>query len=546
MTWLWESLTTSRPEAEVRCWDGKTLRPTTWDEFVRTAAEVTAGLRQRGIERGRRVACILTNTPEVLASTLGIWGAGATVASVPTIARGMSVPDYARRIDRICEEVGSPLLLVEERFASHLAATGRVGREIVTYESLPAGRRADWTFPAEHDVAFVQYSSGSTSDPRGCMLTTSAIGAQLRLLGETLGVDPDRDRGMMWLPLSHDMGFFGGLLLCWAFGLPGLLSTPERFLGTPRTWLDDCAGFGATITAGPSSALALATRAARGRRPAPLALRTCVVGGERIDWDTVTGAAEVLGECGLGLQAITPAYGLAEAVLAVSVADPDRIPAAVAVDSRALAEGETVEVDATTPGSTWVVSVGSPLPGVRLDIRAEDDAGAPRLDVGEIRVQTPSLAAGYLNDPAATAATFVDGWLRTGDLGFVRERELHVTGRIDDLLVVDGRNVYARDIEALAGASGLTRPGNCVVIDLPGRGRSEIVLVAERASEDEDPRRVAAGLARITARAAGLTLDRCVFVERGALPKTPSGKPQRYRCRALAMEAGRDVTVVRL
>jgi len=537
---LWDALTAPRSHVETRTFDGHRFHAGTWDELRSRAAEISDALRRRGVGEGVPVACILTNTFDVAASLLGVWGAGATVVSLPTIARGMTVPDYAARIGGLCADAACPFVLVEGRFAPILAATERLQLPIVSYESLRGSSSTDLSFPAEDDVVFVQYSSGSTHEPLGCMLTARAIAAQLELLRDALALDPERDRGMMWLPLSHDMGLFGGLLLCWTAGIPGMLGTPERFLARPRTWLDDCVSFGATITAAPSSAVGMAIRAARLRPPAgALSLRACVVGGERIEWSTIELAVAELGRHGFSLDSITPAYGLAEATLAVSVGVPGQRPRVAWAQAGELAGGRFVTAPRGTEGSVAVVSVGRPLSGVDVRIEAEDG-------VGEIRVRTPSAAAGYANDPAATGRTFVEGEVRTGDLGFLEGGELFFTGRADDLLVVGGRNVYARDVEAVAANTGAIKPGNCVVVDVPGTAGTALALVAELANGADDPRRVAAVLAREAVRATGIVLDQCVFMEHGMLPKTPSGKPQRFRCRQIVLEGGAERARVRM
>ena len=253
-------------------------------------------------------------------------------------------------------------------------------------------------------------------------------------------------------------------------------------------------------------------------------MRRLILGGERIDLAAVQGALEVLAPRGLDRGAITPAYGLAEATLAVTVAEPDRPFSA-----------------RPAPGDGGpVVSCGSPLPGfsVRIDRRSDET-------VGEICVRAPSLSTGYIGNPELTATRFRDGELRTGDLGFVTDGELHVVGRLDDLLVIGGRNVHARDVEAVLARDGRLRAGACAVVDLPGDGRrARFAAVAETTHQANDLEPLARDLAMTAMESAGLPIDECVLLPRGAFPKTPSGKPQRFRCREIA--SGEPAGAVRI
>ena len=485
-------------------------------EMIGRGERAAAGLARRGVEPGTRVACIITNSPQACASVTGIWLAGGVVVSVPIIARATTVPEYQDQLRRICEHTGAPLLLVEARFAPFLEG---LGVDVVTHEELPADRALALDPPGEDDIAFVQYSSGSTREPRGCALTTSTIAAQLDLLSEALALDPERDRGLAWLPLSHDMGFFGAYLNFWRANVDGMITAPERFLGAPRTWLDDCAEFGATLTVTPALGLGMAARAARGAPPAGgLGLRACIVGGDLVHPHTLDTVDEVLGPLGLGRDRVVPAYGLAEATLAVTMSalgeQPHLAPAPGAQESQ-----------------PPFVSAGRPLRGVEL--RIEGDEG-----VGEILVRSPSLASGYFEDEAATAEAFAGGELRTGDLGFLSDGELYVVGRADDVIKVGARKVWATEVEAALAQEPAVRAGNCALVLVPDSTGQRLVVLAEPADESGALETAARRVGRRALEAGGIGIGECVFLARGSLPKTPSGKVQRYRCRQLAREGG--------
>jgi acyl-CoA synthetase (AMP-forming)/AMP-acid ligase II len=495
-----------------------------WEDCVREAERVAAGLRERGIRRGSRVACVLTNSAAVCTGLFGIWLAGGTVVSLPTPSRGTTAERYATDLARLCAHVGSEVLLLESRFAQFVPSDLASAVTIHTFEELPVHRSVGFEPPEMDEVAFIQYSSGSTAAPKGCMLTGAAIMAQLERLREALGIDRS-DRGLMWLPLSHDMGLFGGMLTAWTGGMDGAIGTPERFVASPRTWFDDLADFGATFTVSPNFALGLAARAARrmppkGRSP----LRACILGAERLDWGTLTEAARVLGPYGLKLDTLTPAYGLAEATLAVTAMPPEEPPRSLDVDLEEALAGRLVPRDEEHAGSTRLVCLGRPLRDVEVGI-------ADGADVGEVTVASPALARGYVNDEQRTAERFHDGRFHTGDVGFVHEGEVYLLGRTDDMLSIGGTNVHAGELEAMLTRHPVLRAGSCALVDDPRSGA--LVLLAEPTSEEAEFDSVARDLNSHSILRFGVPIDDFVFVRRGTLPKTPSGKVQRFRCRQL-------------
>jgi acyl-CoA synthetase (AMP-forming)/AMP-acid ligase II len=461
---------------------------------------------------------------------------GASIVSMPAVARGMSLSGYLAQLRRICVDARPRLVLVASEFARGLADAG-LGVAVKAFEDLPADGHLDPSFRRGDEEVFVQYSSGSTTDPRGCMLTADAIAHQLSALELALQTDPDRDLGVSWLPLSHDMGLFGCLLLSYWTGTPLVLGSPTRFLTRPFTWFDDCARSGATITVAPNFAFELAARAARARAPGTFPMRKCIVGGERVELRTLRELQRAVGSDLFPDSALIPAYGLAEAVLAVTITPLTEPPRVLDVDPRALANHEVAPTESGASPSLALVSAGRPLPGNEVRIAGTGD-------IGEICVRSPSLALGYLERPDLTAEKFRSGELQTGDLGFVSDGELFVTGRLDDMLSVGGRNVFARDIEIELAKVGGIRPGSCAVVDVDRDGERRLVLVAELADTHPEPAQLARRVNRIARETAGVQVRDCLFVPRGRLPKTPSGKVQRFRCRELATSPGEDLRAV--
>jgi fatty-acyl-CoA synthase len=529
---LWDTFLSPRTLArDTWQWNGVEFRRRTYGDGLAAARHAAAGLRRRGVRPGSVVALVITNGPDAISCVGGAWFAGAKVASLPIVARGMTVDGYTAQLRGLCELLGAECLVVEDRFLGFIPDDTDLGVDIVGCRGLlETADMADVTPPPPAETIFIQFSSGTTSEPRGVELTGKAIEAQLEMLSREGEIDRERDCGYTWLPMSHDMGFFGCFLLAWYSGIPGVMSTPERFLAAPRTWFDDCAEFGATLSAAPPFALDLAARAERVRSSGkPLKLRQCLIGAEEILWPTLENALDAFGPRGLTAGALAPGYGLAEAVLGVTGERPGKAPSFLDVDAEALADGQLQPVEPDRPAARRLVSAGEPLPGVTVKID-------PRS--GEILVAGPSLASRYFGNEKLTVERFVDGELRSGDIGFLHEGKLFVGGRNDDLLTVRGRNVYLQETERrLDEETGLSA-GNCAIVGVHDRGRPIVVLVAELSDRHVDAQELAVRLHRLTLESCGLAIDDFLFLERGSFPKTPSGKAQRYRCRQLAAMSG--------
>lgn len=531
---LWDDIFDIAPRAGrgITLFDGDRPRRVLWNEVVADAAACADGLRRRGVQTGDLVGTVLTNSQAAVAGLLGIWLAGGVAASLPVPARGMPLPQYVAQLLDLSREFDAPFLLSDDAVAQALranAADGKNGRALAGWSDVRGSGRLTGTPPTDEQLAFVQYSSGSTSAPKGCMLSARSIAAQVELVIAMLGAD-EHDIVSSWLPLSHDMGLFGLMLPTCARGAELVLSSPERFLARPRSWLSDCAEHGATISAGPSSALRLAARGARhGGGGQPLRLRQVVVGAEPIHPAELEALVDAFGPSGLTPEVFMCAYGMAEATLAVTAIGRDEAPSAIALDCVALADGNVRDAEPDSPGVTTVMSVGRALPGTTIEL---EPGGSQRLS--EIHVRSTCLASGYLGDPEQSAARFADGRFATGDLGFERDGQLYVVGRVDDMISINGRNVYASEIETAIASLAEIRRGCCTIVDVPRAGGTALVALAEVAEETADLARLAGEMSRLAAHAAGVRLDECLFLAKGQLPKTPSGKIQRYRSRALA------------
>jgi fatty-acyl-CoA synthase len=389
-------------------------------------------------------------------------------------------------------------------------------------------------------LAILQFTSGSTADPKGVMIPHRTISANLDAIVAATDFDPDEDVIVSWLPLYHDMGLVGMLTLPMTTGSDLVLASPQDFMASPARWVEWLSDHRATATAGPNFSWALAARAMRRLHGLDLSrLRVALNGAEPVDPESVEALVAAGAPHGLRPGAVFPAFGMAEVTIAGTFPEPMSGLRTDVVDRRVLeTERYAAAVDVAAPGARRLALLGRPVPG--LEIRVVDpESGSARheREVGELEIRGTSVTPGYYDRPDATAAAFHDGWLRTGDLAYTVDGELVMCGRIKDLIIVAGRNVYPQDVErAVAKVDGV-RAGNVVAFGVDGRrGQEAIVVVAESKADDLDP--VRAEVAERVRDSVGLAARDVVLVAPGSLPKTSSGKLQRALCRARYLEEG--------
>jgi fatty-acyl-CoA synthase len=410
---------------------------------------------------------------------------------------------------------------------------------VVGLKELEAERAAAYERPAVSagDLAVLQFTSGATADPKGVMLPHRAIVANLDAAAQA-GRLQDDDVFVSWLPLYHDMGFIGLLTLPMISGTELVLAPPLEFLASPSRWMEWLSEFRGTVSAGPNFAYALAARSLRRMNDLDLSRwRLALSGAEPVDPATMEAFCEAGARHGLDPMAVYPCFGMAEVAIAGTFPEPMTGLRLDTVDRAAL-ETERRAVPATGEGSRTLAFLGRAVPG--LEIRVCDPFSGAVLDdrvAGELEIRGTSVTPGYYEHPDATAAAFHDGWLRTGDQAYLVDGELVLCGRIKDMIIVAGRNVFPEDVErAVADVDGV-RAGNVVAFGIEGRrGFEAIVIVAETKADDTNPVRDA--VARRVKESVGLAVADVLLVQPGTLPKTSSGKLQRSlaRTRYLAEE----------
>ncbi|MCC6848187.1 MAG: AMP-binding protein [Deltaproteobacteria bacterium] len=499
----------------------------------------------------RRALLVFEPGLDFVAAFFGCLYAG--VVAVPVYPpEGRDPAGGAARIARIAADAGAWRVLTTGVLVRALApamrpALGEEGSRILVDE-LPVGTEAAWRPPAVGgaDIAFLQYTSGSTATPRGVMVTHANLMAHGARVAVVLGLDPDAV-AVSWLPVCHDMGLVGTLLIPLQIGFRSVQMAPLAFLERPGRWLRAITRYRGTLSPAPNFAYDLAARKVtpEERRGLDLgAWRAAMNGAEPIRVGTVERFVAAFAPCGFRHEAFVPCYGLAEATLMVAGGPAGEGPVRLAVDAEALDDARVVVVPAAEAGARVLVGSGRAMPDVAVRI-VHAASGAPARDgeVGEIRVAGPTVAAGYWRRPAETAGAFggpPGGGLRTGDLGFVHDGVLFVTGRCKDLIVVRGRNHHPHDLEdAAVAAHPALRPGGGAAFACDAADGEAVVVVHEVDAEDAATMQAAAAAIRdAIARRHGLAVARVVLIAPRTLPKTTSGKVRRSACRA-ALAAGR-------
>jgi acyl-CoA synthetase (AMP-forming)/AMP-acid ligase II len=376
--------------------------------------------------------------------------------------------------------------------------------------------------PAADGIAFLQYTSGSTARPKGVKVTHANLLANLAMIQAAEANDAS-SRGLSWLPAYHDMGLIEGILQPLYAGYPAWLMPPTAFLQRPQRWLEAISRLRVSVSGAPDFAYALCARRIAEEELAHLDLRSWRVaynGSEPVSARTLAAFARRFAPCGFREAALRPVYGLAEATLLVSASRAAHAsPRALALDAAALAEGRVELAGPGHPAGVSVVSCGPPVPGIEITIRAPDG------EVGEIQVSGPSVTRGYWSQGHAP------GPLGTGDLGFLHQGELYVTGRLKDLVILRGRKLYPQDIErsveechgAIEGAVAFAVP--------EGHIDRLIVLAEVERAADADWDCVLHAIADAVFRRHECAIAATVLVRRRTLPRTSSGKLMRFRCR---------------
>ncbi len=540
----------SRPDSGLRLLDRREEATwASWGSIHRASRTVGARLVALGLAPGERVALIYPTGLDFFHAFFGILHAGGVPVPLYPPVRLGRLDEYHRRTAAMLKAAGTRLVMTETRIKRLLGPTVATARPYLgccTLDDLPTVEKsavAELTASVEmgpDDLALVQFSSGTTVAPKPVALSHRAILAQARILNsfwpETSELEGEglRHSGVSWLPLYHDMGLIGCIFP--AIGLKTVLTLigPEVFVARPAVWLRALSRYQATVSPAPNFAYGLCVEKIRDEELEGVDLsnwRVALNGAEPVAPAVLRRFQERFAPWGFRPEALTPVYGLSEASLAVTFSALHEPFTTTRFDREALAEDRVVPLAEDLEGSQELPSLGPPLPEFDLRIADREGRTAPPDRVGRVLVKGPSLMDGYLDQPEATARAFIDGWLDTGDLGFLHQGELYLTGRAKDVVILRGRNHPPHDIEQAVGEVEGLRKGCVVAVShLEEEADTEsLYLFVEHSREASDEeiadltRACRAAVLAVT----GLRVDRVLILAPGTLPRTSSGKLRR-------------------
>ncbi|HKM90396.1 MAG TPA: AMP-binding protein [Candidatus Acidoferrales bacterium] len=537
----------------------------TYGQLLDRVTAFARGLENLGIAPGERVAILLPTCADFFYVFLGTQMAAAIPVPIYPPVRADRIEEYAARQAGILRSAEVSAIITfgrAERVARLLEPQVPSLRRVVTAAQIAAlGTRPGQLSSARHvassDVAFLQYTSGSTGDPKGVTLTHANLLANIHAIVAGVNMNPT-DRAVSWLPLYHDMGLIGAWMCPMYAGAPLALMSPLAFLSRPERWLWAIHEHRGTVTAAPNFAYELCVRKVPDERIEGLnlsSMRYMLNGAEPVNPATLERFSARFAQYGFDRRALMPVYGLAENSVAVSFTPAMRgwrvdwlDRAALENDGRAVpvaapgvaAAGRNGDGGAADPGVVGFVSAGFPIAGNEVCI--VDDAGneVPERVEGRLLFRSPSSTSGYYRNPTATAGLLREGgWLDSGDRAYFAEREIFITGRAKDIIIKAGRNLYPHEIEEMAAGAAGVRKGCVVAFGMvdESSGTERLVVVAE--TSERDPARraeIAAGIRERVAEGVGLPPDDVEMVAAGAVPKTSSGKLRREATRTLFRE----------
>ena len=510
---------------------------------LRDGAHRWAHTMCNAVEKGDRVVLCMPTSMDFLHGFFAVQLLGAVAVPMPYAFHRQAeyLEEYLKTRASVIDDCGAVALvthpdledvslMLAERCGSlrNVYTTADLDETAIAFE--PRLVQAD-------ELALLQYTSGSTGTPKGVEITHRSMIWNLTGIGKGMQA-VEGDKVVSWLPLYHDMGLIGGWLWPLANGCEHAIMATEVFLTNPFFWLQAMTQIKATITVAPNFGYALCVKRVKDEMLGSLDLsnlRVALCGAEPIDGAVMAAFHDRFAKAGLSPHVLIPVYGLAEATLAVTFCDPESPIMAKSLDRQKLeVDGIVEEVPPETEGALTVVCVGTPLLDSRVRVVGDDDQPLPDGSQGEIAVQSGSVMKGYFQRPDVSAGALRGGWLHTGDLGFVHDGRLFVTGRIKDLIITYGRNFYPHDIEWLAAEAKGVRTGCVAAFGVPNEDASteEIVLVAEtRVTQRDELVQMRRDIRKLLISTIECNPKHIVLVAPRRVPKTTSGKIRRVEAR---------------
>jgi 1-acyl-sn-glycerol-3-phosphate acyltransferase len=507
------------------------------------AESMAAGLANAGVGAGQAVAIMLPTGRDFFIAFLGILLAGAVPVPIYPPARLTQIGDHLRRQSAILANCGATMLITvpEARPLAWLLREDvpTLARMATVADLAQGGAKPAFPVPQAEDLAFLQYTSGSTGNPKGVMLTHANLLANIRAMRGAIGADSN-DVFVSWLPLYHDMGLIGGWLGGLYCAYPLVVMSPVTFLNRPSRWLRAIHRYRGTLSAGPNFAYEVCASRVDDQDLEGLDLaswRLAFNGAEAVDPGTVARFTERFAEYGFRRNAMAPVYGLAECGLGLAFPPLGREPLVDRVDARELALAGRASPAATHDANALrFVACGHALPGHEIRIVDADGRELPERTEGRIEFRGPSATGGYFRNAEATRALMDGDWLDTGDLGYFADADLFITGRAKDIIIRGGQHVHPNELEAAVGDVAGVRRG-CVaafgVTDAQSGTEKVVILAETRLEEGEARERLRAEIARVALAQLGAPADDIVLAPPHTVLKTSSGKIRRAASREL-------------
>ena len=515
-----------------------------WSEIHHDARVVAAALQARGLVPGDHVAILGPTSRPLMTVIQGCWLAGLASMVLPLPMRMGSLEVFVESTRARIRHGDAKLVLIDDLLADfYESAPGDPPIEpmaAVMPGSPGAPNAEQWQQPPDDPerLIILQYTSGSTSEPKGVMIPDRVLRANIDASCEAAELGP-HEVMVSWLPLYHDMGLVGFLSIPMTQGCQLVQAAPQDFMAKPGNWMQWISDWGGTATAGPNFSWVLATRALGRMHDLDLSTLTLALSGaEPVDPSAVEAFVAAAEPFGFSATGVFPAFGMAE--VAIGGAFPPRHRGMVvdSVDREVLERSRVAKpLDLADADEELDVRrlplLGKAVPGLEMRVVNPDTyEQLPERHVGELLLRGTSVTPGYYKRPDATAALFRDGWLCTGDLAYLLDGELVLCGRIKDVIIVGGRNVFPEDIERAVGVLEGVRAGNVIAFGVEGyKGKESVVVVAEVRTDDEAT--VRESIHHRTLEVCGLPPRDVMLVKPGTLPKTSSGKLQRAKCREL-------------
>ncbi len=528
----------------------------TYEELYHVALHVARFLQGLGIQKGDRVILVLPTSEEFFHAYWGVLALGAVPVPLYPPIRLHRMDDYEKYIENIARDCDAHAIITDKDIGPMLYFLKRDMPQIPLvkiHEAETFTSALDTPVQVSpDDTGLIQYTSGSTAMPKGVVLLHRNLIANVRNIGLHVGLQ-EEDKAVCWLPLYHDMGLIGHVIGAFYWGVPLYLFPPTEFIRRPSFWLKSISKYRATISSGPNFAYNYCYQRIRDIELEGIDLsswRIAFCGAEPILPETLLNFAHRFKQYGFSEKAFIPAYGLAENTLAVTLVPPGRELVVDIVERKAFeTEGRAIPVQKVKKASietlAWV-SCGPPVPETKIAIVDDDGKEVSERIVGNIVVQSPSMMKEYHQRPEATAETIKNGWLWTGDLGYIADGELYVTGRKKELIIRGGRNYYPQDIERVVNQIEGVRKGDVIAFGTRKgtEGTKRIVVVAETKSKNPQVwKELKETIQKQVLKETGIPVHEVVLVKPGTIPKTSSGKLQRVRLRHM-YERG-DITPLR-